>query len=161
MVLPSLREGAEAAGRPVTDVTVVCPVMAAVGDTDAEIAAAREEARFRVAFYGSTRTYGEVFDIHGWEGTSDRLHELQRAGDVAGMAKVITDEMLDAYVVSSTWDDLAGVLSSRYGDVADRLVMYGAASGWKPDAGALDRWNAVTAPHFPLTYLFGLYLIGI
>ena len=35
-----------------------------------------------------------MFDLHGWEGTSERLHELQRAGDLKGMAATITDEML-------------------------------------------------------------------
>ena len=133
-----------AAGRDPSDVVVTCPVMASVGDTAAELSRARDELRLRVAFYGSTRTYHGVFDLHGWEGTADRLHELQRTGDLAGMAATITDEMLDVYTVTATWDDLADVLVERYAGTADRLVMYGATDRWDRDGGQLARWRAVT-----------------
>ena len=87
-----------------------------------------------------------MFDCHGWDGTSDRLHQLQAAGDLAGMAATITDEMLDVYTVSATWEQLPEVLSARYRGVADRVVMYGATSGWTPEGGGhLDRWRAVAA----------------
>lgn len=144
VVFPSLHEGAVASGRDPKEVAVVCPVMASVGDTEEEIARAREELRFRVAFYGSTRTYQGVFDVHGWAGTADRLHELQRAGDLTGMAATITDEMLDAYTVTATWDQLADELLARYRGVADRLVTYGATSDWGPSQpGTLERWRGV------------------
>jgi alkanesulfonate monooxygenase SsuD/methylene tetrahydromethanopterin reductase-like flavin-dependent oxidoreductase (luciferase family) len=146
VVLPALRDGAADAGRDPARIAVVCPVMTNVGDTEAELTAARDEHRLRVAFYGSTRTYHGVFDLHGWEGTADRLHELQRAGDLAGMAATITDEMLDAYTVTATWAELADTLVARYGGIADRVVMYGATEGWRPDAGgAFDRWREVSA----------------
>jgi probable F420-dependent oxidoreductase len=144
VVFPALRDGTAASGRDPSDVTVVCPVMTSVGDTEEEIARAREELRFRVAFYGSTRTYQAVFDAHGWAGIADRLHELQRAGDLAAMAATITDEMLDAFTVSATWDRVADELVARYQGVADRLVMYGAASDWAPgNPGTLERWRDV------------------
>ncbi len=146
VVFPALQEGAVASGREPDDLTVVCPVMASIGDTEEEIVRAREELRFRVAFYGSTRTYQGVFDVHGWPGTADRLHQLQRAGDLAGMAATITDEMLDVYTVSATWDQLADTLLTRYRGVADRLVMYNATSDWRPShPGTLERWRAVAA----------------
>jgi len=143
VVLPSVREGTDAAGRDASAVTVVCPVMVNVGETDAALEAARDAHRLRVAFYGSTRTYHGVFDLHGWEGTADRLHELQRAGDLAGMSATITDEMLDQYTVTATWDRLADVLVERYRGVADRLVMYGSTEGWTPGGATLERWHAV------------------
>jgi len=146
VVLASLRDGAASAGRDARDVAVVCPVMVNVGDREAELRAGRDELRLRVAFYGSTRTYRGVFECHGWDGTSDRLHQLQAAGDLAGMAATITDEMLDVYTVSATWEQLPEVLSARYRGVADRVVMYGATTGWAPeDGGHLDRWRAVAA----------------
>lgn len=144
VVLPAAREGAATAGRAPSDLTITCPVMASIGDTDAERAKARDELRLRVAFYGSTRTYHGVFDLHGWDGTADRLHELQRAGDLAAMAATITDEMLDVYTVTSTWADLADVLIERYGGIADRLIMYNATSGWDRDPAGLERWGEVS-----------------
>jgi len=145
VTLPALREGAAKAGRDASDVKVICPVMAIIGDTEEERAAARESTRFRIAFYGSTRTYAGVFDLHGFEGTSARLHELQRAGDLRAMGATITDEMLDVYSLETTWDGLADALVAKYGDIADRIIMYDATGSWSFGAGALDRWNAVTA----------------
>ncbi len=145
VVLPSVRAGTADAGRDPGSVAVVCPVMVSVGDTEADAAAGREELRLRVGFYGSTRTYRGVFECHGWDGTSDRLHALQAEGDLAGLAATITDEMLDVYTVIATWEQLPGVLAARYGGVADRLVMYGATSGWTPDSHTLDRWRDVAA----------------
>jgi probable F420-dependent oxidoreductase len=144
VVLPGVHDGATQAGRDPAQLRVVCPVMANVGDTEQELAAARDAHRLRVAFYGSTRTYRGVFDLHGWEGTSDRLHELQRAGDLAGMAATITDDMLDTYTVTATWAELADVLVARYQGVADRLIMYNALEGWRPERATLERWRAVT-----------------
>jgi alkanesulfonate monooxygenase SsuD/methylene tetrahydromethanopterin reductase-like flavin-dependent oxidoreductase (luciferase family) len=143
-VLPAAQEGAAAAGRDPSPFVITCPVMVNVGDTDAELAQARDAARLRVAFYGSTRTYHGVFDLHGWDGTADRLHELQRAGDLTAMAATITDEMLDVYTVSATWDDLPGVLVERYAGLADRLVMYGATDAWGREGAQLHRWGEVT-----------------
>jgi probable F420-dependent oxidoreductase len=145
VVLPAIREGAEMGGRTPGDIKVVCPVMAILGDTEEERAAAREQTRFRIAFYGSTRTYHGVFDLHGWEGTSDRLHELQRAGDLKAMAATITDEMLDVYSIESTWEGLADALVSKYRGIADRIVMYDASANWSFGSRPLDRWREVTA----------------
>ena len=144
VVLPAAHEGAEGAGRDPRDVSIVCPVMAIIGDTEADRVKARDDTRLRIAFYGSTRTYAGVFDLHGWEGTSDRLHELQRAGDLAGMAATITDDMLGVYSLETSWDGLADALHDKYDGVADRVVMYDATGSWQFDQERLERWRSVT-----------------
>jgi probable F420-dependent oxidoreductase len=145
VVLPAVSEGAANAGRAADDIAIVCPIMAILGDTEEERVRARDETRLRIAFYGSTRTYSGVFDLHGWEGTSARLHELQRAGDLKGMADTITDDMLAVYSLESTWDGLADALVDKYGGIADRVVMYDASANWTFGAGSLERWREVTA----------------
>ena len=119
--------------------------MTIVADTDEERTRLRDFARFQIAFYGSTRTYAGVFEIHGWEGLSAQLHQLQRAGDFAGMSAAITDEMLDTYAIESSWDELADRLIDRYDDIADRLVMYSLGNSWRNDPGVMDRWAEVAA----------------
>jgi hypothetical protein len=84
-----------------------------------------------------------MFDRHGFIGTSAALNERLKAGDVAGMAALITDEMLDVYAVTSTWEDLPGVLLARYGGIADRLVMYLAEAMCRRDAASWERWGRV------------------
>src|SRR4029077_7254478 len=130
VVRPAVLEGTSRAGRAPDAVSFVCPVMTIIGDSEEELARARDQTRLRIAFYGSTRTYSGVFDLHGWEGTADRLPELQRAGDLKGMAATITDDMLDVYSLESTWAGLADALVAKYGSIADRVVMYDASANW-------------------------------
>ncbi len=145
--VPAIAEGAARAKRDLADVTLVIPVMTAVGDTDEEIAATREHARAMIAFYGSTRTYAPVFEIHGYEGLSEALHERQRAGDPAGMTRLVTDEVLEHYVVTAGWDELGPALVARYRDLAPtvRLMTYTAGHQLTRDPDVYERWGEVAA----------------
>ena len=142
---PHVEEGASRAGRNLADVTFEIPVMTPVGDTEEEMAATREHARQMIAFYGSTRTYSPVFELHGFDGLSDTLHRLQREGDLAGMVACITDDVLDHYTVSGSWSQLGGRLVERYRGVAPsiRLMTYTASSQLGSDPSVLDRWSDV------------------
>jgi probable F420-dependent oxidoreductase len=142
-LLPAVADGANAASRSPHDVDLIIPVFAIPGDTHEERAALVERARFQIAFYGSTKNYAFQFDDLGFEGTSARLNERLKAGDVAGMAALITDEMLDQFAVVAPWDELAAALDKRYRGVASRLVMYLAEESIASDPSALDRWSEV------------------
>ena len=72
--------------RDVGTLAVIVPSFAAPGDTDEERDRWREMARMQVAFYGSTPNYGFIFEQLGREGTTERIRERQKAGDIAGMA---------------------------------------------------------------------------
>ncbi|MGH9025128.1 MAG: TIGR03617 family F420-dependent LLM class oxidoreductase [Acidimicrobiia bacterium] len=145
----NVEAGAKAAGRAASEVALVCPLLTIVGDTDEELETWRDAARMQLAFYGSTRTYSGVFDLHGWDGTSERLHELQSHGDLKGMSAVFTDEMLDVYTLTARWDDLADAILARYRARADRVICYFAAMSWRDNPGVRERWadvaRAVTA----------------
>ena len=97
-VLPQLAAGAVAAGRDRAELCSTVPCFTAVGDTDEELARWRELARIQVSFYGSTPNYGFIFDQLGFEGTTARIRERQKEGDLRGMAAVIPDELLDHFV---------------------------------------------------------------
>jgi probable F420-dependent oxidoreductase len=125
-VVPRVAEGAARAGRAAADVAMIIPVTTIVGDSDAEIAAARGAARATLSFYGSTPNYAFIWDEAGFEGTTARIRERQKAGDVAGMADQITDDHLATFCVEASWDGLASALLERYGDLANRLVLYSA-----------------------------------
>jgi probable F420-dependent oxidoreductase len=145
VVRPSVDEGARHAGRAATAVTLAVPVMSIVGDDRAEIERWRDRARTQLAFYGSTRTYRGVFEVHGWSGIAERLHELQRQGDVRAMSSLITDEMLGVYAVEAGWDELADAVIDRYHGAADRLVMYFAGTSVRADPTVIERWSAVVS----------------
>jgi probable F420-dependent oxidoreductase len=143
VVRPNIEAGAASAGRDPADLAVVCPLLTIVGDTEEERATWRERARLQLAFYGSTRTYSRIFELHGWAGTSEKLHEQQAAGDIPGMAKTFTDEMLEVFSLTSTWDGFADAIVDRYRGVADRVICYFATTSWNDDPASRDRWAEV------------------
>ncbi len=100
--------------------------MTIVGDSDEERHSERELVRASMSFYGSTPNYAFIWDEAGFEGTTARIREKQKAGDFKGMAAQITDDHIATFATESTWDDLADKLIGKYGKTATRLVMYNA-----------------------------------
>ena len=143
-VLPKVAEGAATTGRNVDDVTIIVPVNLIVGDTDEERAADREMMRGMLSFYGSTPNYAFIWDEAGFDGTTARIRERQKAGDMAGMAKEISDDHLATFCTEATWDGLAQALVDTYRGVAGRIILYNAAMG-APDrvAERLPRFGEV------------------
>lgn len=125
-VQPNVAAGAKTAGRDPHDISVIVPVMCVVGDTDAERDRDREHMRNMLAFYGSTPNYAFVWDDAGFDGTTARIRERQKAGDLAGMAAQITDEHIEVFTTEATWDGLADALRTKYTGLATRLVFYNA-----------------------------------
>jgi len=142
-LLPDVAAGAAQAGRSADDVDLIIPVFAIPGDTPEERQALVDRTRFQIAFYGSTKNYAFQFDDLGFDGTSARLNERMKAGDLAGMAALITDEMLEHYAVITPWDELADALVDRYRGVAARLVMYLAEPSIRADERNLGRWGEI------------------
>ena len=142
-LIPAVAAGAQSAGRAAEDVAFIVPVFAIPGDTHEERAPLVEAAKTQIAFYGSTPNYAFQFDDLGFEGTTARLGERLRAGDVPGMAALITDEMLEHYAVVAPWDAIADRLAERYAGVASRVVSYLAAESIRRDPPVVDRWGEV------------------
>jgi probable F420-dependent oxidoreductase len=125
-VIPGLQKGADVACRDASDIDLIVPVTTIVGDTDEERERDRSAAKLMLSFYGSTPNYAFIWDEAGFEGTTARIREKQKAGDFAGMAAQITDEHVAAFCTETTWDDLAAALISGYGEFTERLVLYNA-----------------------------------
>jgi probable F420-dependent oxidoreductase len=142
-LLPGLAEGAATANRSVDDVDLIIPVFACPGDSPEELERYVSVARRQIAFYGSTRNYAFQFDDLGFEGTSARLNEKLKAGDVAGMAELITDDMLEHFAVVSRWDELADKLIDRYAGTAERVVLYLGEREIRDDPAVAGRWGEV------------------
>ena len=138
-VLPNIAAGASKSGRSSSDIAVIVPVMTIVGDTDEERHNERELVRASMSFYGSTPNYAFIWDEAGFEGTTARIREKQKAGDFKGMAAQITDEHIAAFAVESTWENLADALIEKYGGIATRIVLYNALS----DPDRFERYGAV------------------
>jgi hypothetical protein len=77
--------------------------------------------RPRLAFYGSTPAYKVVLDAHGWGELQSELNRLSKSGDWTTMAALITDEIVDTFVVSGTPEQIGPHLHDRYGDLVQRV----------------------------------------
>lgn len=121
---PAVAEGAARAGRDPAEVDLLVPVFIAPGDTSEEREPLVERARMQIGFYGSTKNYAFQFDDLGFDGTSARLNQCLKGGDLTGLAATITDEMLDHFAVVGTWDEVAATLVERYRGRAARLISY-------------------------------------
>ncbi len=120
---------------------LIIPAFTAPGDTSDEQEQWRARVRAQVAFYGSTPNYGFIFEQLGREGTTDRIRERMRAGDLDGMAAVIDDELFEHFCVSGTFADVADGLVARYGGLANRLVLYSAGTAWQQDRARFGAWG--------------------
>jgi probable F420-dependent oxidoreductase len=142
-LLPAVRTGAERAGRTLDDVDLLVPVFIVPGDSPEEREPLARRARTQIGFYGSTRNYAFQFDDLGFEGTSARLNERLKAGDLDGLAATITDEMLDAYAVVGRWDEIADRIVDRYADLAARVVSYLTVEDVARNPDHLGRWAEI------------------
>jgi probable F420-dependent oxidoreductase len=140
-VVPNVNAGAARAGRDASALALIVPTFAAPGETSDEREGWREFARMQVAFYGSTPNYAFVFEQLGRDGTTQRIRERQKAGDIAGMAKVIDDDLLEHFCISGDWDTVAEGLVSRYAGTASRLVSYFAGIAWSRSPASLGAWG--------------------
>jgi len=123
-VHPAVEEGLQLSGRSRQDFTYVTSSFVIVGDTEAERSENAEAVRKQIAFYASTRTYEPVLAAHGWEAVGPQLHQKSLDGDWQGMARLITDEMLDTIAVIGRYDDIGTKLQERYDGLLDRVALY-------------------------------------
>lgn len=140
-VLPNLEAGAAKTGRTLADLQVIIPTFAAPGSTSEEINHWREKTRMQVAFYGSTPNYAFIFEQLGRDDTTARIRARQQAGDLAGMASEIDDDLLEHFCPSGDWATVADALATRYQHSATRLVSYFAATAWAEDPASLGPWG--------------------
>jgi alkanesulfonate monooxygenase SsuD/methylene tetrahydromethanopterin reductase-like flavin-dependent oxidoreductase (luciferase family) len=131
--------GAQNSGRDPSDIAVIVPVLTIVGDTDEERDKERESVRFSMSFYGSTPNYSFIWDDAGFDGTTARIREKQKAGDFEGMAAQITDDHIATFATESTWDGLADALKEKYDRTATRIVLYNALG----DEERVERYGVV------------------
>jgi probable F420-dependent oxidoreductase len=142
-LIPAVRSGAERAGRTLDDVDLLVPVLIVAGDTPEEREFLARRARTQIGFYGSTKNYAFQFDDLGFEGTSAKLNERLKAGDVDGLAATITDEMLEVYAIVGRWDEIADRIVERYAGRAARVISYLTLDDVARNPDHLARWGEI------------------
>ncbi len=113
VAFPNLRRGAERAGRTLDDFQVSGGAFLVTAPNQAELEQALQSAKRTVAFYGSTRSYRVSFELEGWEDEAAKLHAMSMRGQWQEMAEVITDDMVHAFAVVGTYDEIAAKMKQR------------------------------------------------
>lgn len=122
VTLPNLAAGLATSGRDRSAVAVTIPAMATVLADERDRDMQLQQARTRLAFYGSTPAYRPVLEHHGWGELGDELHRLSKTGQWAAMGELVTDEVLHAFMIIAETPEQAGAeIAWRYGDIVDRV----------------------------------------
>ena len=138
-VTPNVVAGAEKSGRDPSDIAVIVPVMTIVGDSDEERHDERELVRASMSFYGSTPNYSFIWDEAGFEGTTARIREKQKAATSRGWRRrspTSTSRRSRSSRRGTAWPTR---WSRSTAEIASRIVLYNAIGGQE----RLERYGAV------------------
>lgn len=123
VIWPAVREGAERSGRDLSSFEMIGGGFIATGTTGDQVEKTREQARYRLAFYASTRTYLPVLEIHGWEQLNETLRRLVSEGKWDELAGAVPDEVLDEFCIAATCDNLLPKIRDRYEGLVDTISL--------------------------------------
>src|SRR6266851_5507050 len=121
VMLPAVQKGAAKVGRDPALFTLCAMPLVATAPDAASLAERVRDVRARIAFYASTPAYLRAFESEGYGEVAAALQGHARAHRWAEMADLVSDEMLDAYAVVGTHDEIAAKLRTRYADLATSL----------------------------------------
>ena len=113
VLLPNVGVGLKRAGKKWTDIEISGGGFTVFGETDAEIEQGLERLRQPISFYGSTRSYHEVLEVHGLKDLGMQLHSLSLQGKWDEMKKVIPEDVLRTFAQTSTYDKLPGFVKEH------------------------------------------------
>jgi|688.fasta_scaffold223861_3 probable F420-dependent oxidoreductase len=130
VTLPALEKGLAESGRSRAAFTVSLPLFFAMGDTEEQIVAQREESRKQLAFYASTPAYRGVLEAIGYGDLQTQLHSMSKTGEWDKMATAIDDTLLDAMVLTGAPEEIPALVYKRFGNRFDRVSSY---YGWTID----------------------------
>ncbi len=106
VMLPNIKIGLERSGRTWDDIDIAASGYTVYGENDEEIHKNLDGLRQALSFYGSTRTYHDVLELHGLKYLGDKLHALSLRGEWQKMREVITDEELLELAQVSTYEKM-------------------------------------------------------
>lgn len=123
VALPQIEAGLALAGRDRSTFEVWGGGFVVTGKDEEAMAAEREAIRYRIAFYGSTRSYHPVLAVHGWEDLGMKLHAMSKEGQWKKMAAEVPDEVLETFAVIAPYESLAAKLEERFGGRTDSITL--------------------------------------
>jgi probable F420-dependent oxidoreductase len=120
-VMPRINGGLAQSGRKRENFEITGGGYIVTGPDDESVDKLLEWVRYRVAFYGSTRSYFPVWEAHGLEDLGMKLHEMSKRGEWNKMAAEIPDDVARLFAAVGKHDTIAAEVEARFGGVSDTL----------------------------------------
>lgn len=120
VLLPAMRRGVAAAGRPPSAVEILVPpfvVPAGRGAGEAD-----KMARALLAFHGATRAYAAVLEHAGYPDLPPRLNEAHKREGPERAARLVPDALLNEFVIRADPAEALEAAAARYGGLATRIL---------------------------------------
>jgi probable F420-dependent oxidoreductase len=120
VLLPAVREGLVRSGRTWSDIDVTASGYLVLYDDEREVEEKLLAMRQTLSFYGSTRTYHKVLELHGLEELGQKLHALSVQGRWDEMREAVPMEAIAELAQTCRYDDLPEFLA-EHREYAGRL----------------------------------------
>ncbi len=140
VVLPSVRAGAERAGRSLDEIDVACGFPSLVTPDESGLALVKGQVMMFATAGGSSPEYARSFAAAGFEDEVREIAERVQSGDVDGALALVTEDMADAVT-----------LAGSPAHVRERIAAYEAAGATSValNPSAPGAWFPLYAGHFP------------
>ena len=122
-VMPELDKGLAGEGRERAHFEIGGGGFIATGADDAAVARMVEFVRYRVAFYGSTRTYLPVWAVHDLEDLGHKLHRMSVEGAWERMAAEIPDDVVHLFAAIGRHDEIVEAIEARFAGLVDSVAI--------------------------------------
>ncbi|MDQ3106828.1 MAG: TIGR03617 family F420-dependent LLM class oxidoreductase [Actinomycetota bacterium] len=106
VMLPAVRNGLVSSGRSWSDIEIAASGYLVLYDDEKEIEEKLLAMRQTLSFYGSTRTYHKVLELHGLEELGQKLHALSTQGRWDDMREAVPLEAVAELAQTCRYDDL-------------------------------------------------------
>src|SRR3546814_9106445 len=91
------------------------------GPDEASLQEGIEYVRYRIAFYGSTRLYWPVLELHGYHDLARTLNRMVAAGQWDKIAAEVPDDAVRLFAAIGTYDRIIPAIEARFGGVSDTV----------------------------------------
>lgn len=119
--MPQLLEGMRRSGRSRENFDIHGGGFVCTGPDEETVAAEMNSARRRIGFYGSTRTYLPILEMHGLRDMGLKLHRLSVEGKWDEMAREVSDDAVRIFAACGTYAELPKAVADRFGGAADSI----------------------------------------
>ena len=116
---PAIERGARHAGRDPGDIALATYTLASAHVEEEQ---ARREAAAMIAFYGSVKSYGNLFEVSGFGREAEAIRDAFARQDVDAMVGAVSDAMIDEFAVAGTPAQVNDQLR-RFEGVVDHVVL--------------------------------------